>query len=272
LDADRRTGQINLPAGVRCVYGRTPLTASNVASLARVTGDRELALTALVVRARERERSSAGSPSLVLDTERRIIAARFRGSGAAYRRALAEAGATRSIARGIVGDELRRADVLDELDITRPTSSDVARFRTTFAPVLARLVVVSPAPSWLPEGEGLAIATSAPDAVFRVGGRRTVTIRTTEGLFRVRALEHAAALGTVPLSEARRAIVRELTRERRADAYSEWTIREQKRAGSRLSCERDRMPELGVVVLSSFAPFLALHEASATTPAIAASG
>jgi hypothetical protein len=63
-----RTGQIDLPAAVRCVYGETPLTASGVASLAKVTGDRELALTALVVRASERERWPV-SPSAVLDAE-----------------------------------------------------------------------------------------------------------------------------------------------------------------------------------------------------------
>ncbi len=50
LDSDRRTGQIDLPAGVRCVYDGQALTASAVAALAKVTGDRELALTALVVR------------------------------------------------------------------------------------------------------------------------------------------------------------------------------------------------------------------------------
>ncbi len=260
LDADRRVGQIDLPSGVRCVYGRTPLRASNVASLAKVTGDRELALTALVVRAVERERSTAGSPSQVLAAERRIIAARFRGSGGAYRRALAEAGASRTVARGIIGDELRRADLLRRLTITGPASADVPRFRSTFASVLARPVAVSPAPSWLPEGEGLAIATSAPDAVFRIESRRTVKIRTTDGTFRVRAFERPTPLGTVPLSEARPAILRELANERRADAYAAWSIREQKRAESRLSCERDRMPELGVVVLSSFAPFLSLHE------------
>jgi hypothetical protein len=257
---------------VRCVYDRTPLTAPNVASLAKVTGDREVALTALVVRAVERERSAAGSPSQVLAAERRIIAARFRGGGGAYRRALAEVGASRTIARGIIGDELRRADMLRRLTITRPSSADVARFRSTFASVLARPVVVSPAPSWLPEGEGLVMATSAPEAVFRIESRRTVRIRTAEGTFKVRALENAAALGEVPLSDARLAILRELANERRADAYAAWTIREQKRAESRLSCERDRMPELGVIVLSSFAPFLSLHEVSATKPALAASG
>jgi hypothetical protein len=271
LDADRRTGQINLPAGVRCVYDRTPLTASNVASLAKVTGDRELALTALVVRAREREHSTAGSPAHVVAAERRIVSARFRGSAAAYRRALAGANATRTVARGIIGDELRRADMLRRLTITRPSAAAVPRFRETFAAVLARRVVVSPAPSWLPEGDGLALATSAPEAVFRIGSRRTVKIRTTEGTLKVRALERAAPLGTVPLDEARAAILRELVNERRADAYAAWTIREQKRAETRLSCERDRLPELGVVVLSSFAPFLSLHETSAATPELAAS-
>ena len=51
LDPDLKTGQLSLPAGTRCIYGSTPLTASSVASLAKVTKDRELALTALVVRA-----------------------------------------------------------------------------------------------------------------------------------------------------------------------------------------------------------------------------
>jgi hypothetical protein len=266
LDDDLRAGQIDLAGGIRCVYGGLPLTAGNVASLAKVTGDRELALTALVVRAVERERSVAGSPSAVLAAERRIVAARFGGSGRAYRAALAEADVSLAVARGIIGDELRRADIFAELPTPRPTAADVARYRTTHAPVLARRLVVSPAPSWLPDGAGLALATSAPEAVFRIASRRWVTLRTAEGVFRVRALETANALGAVSLAEARPAIVRELARERRADAYAEWTIREQKQAEGRLVCERDRMPQRGVVTLAAFAPFLSLHESSATTP------
>jgi hypothetical protein len=267
LDDDRRAGQIDLPAGVRCVYGSTPLTASNVASLARLTGDRELALTALVVRAVERERSSAGSPSAILAAERRIVAARFGGSNAAYRSALAEAGASVAVARGIVGDELRRQDIVSDLPFAPPTSVEVARFRVTFAPVLTRRLVVSPAPSWLPDGAGLAVATSAPEAVFRIASRRWVRIRTVEGVFRVRALENPVALGAVSLSDARPAIVRELQNGRRTEAYGAWTIRRQKAAETRLACERDRMPELGVVTLASFAPFLSSHEVAASTPA-----
>ncbi len=266
LDDDLRAGQIDLPAGIRCVYGGVPLTAGNVASLAKVTGDRELALTALVVRAVERERSVAGSPSAVLAAERRIVAARFGGSGGAYRAALGEADASLAVARGIIGDELRRSEIVADLPTARPTSADVARYRTTHAPVLARRLVVSPAPSWLPDGSGLALATSAPEAVFRIASRRFVSLRTAEGVFRVRALEQATALGAVSLRDARPAIVRELRRERSADAYAAWTIRKQKEAESRLVCERDRMPQRGVVTLAAFAPFLSMHEASATAP------
>ena len=62
---------------------------------------------------------------------------------------------------------------------------------------------------------------------------------------------------------AERAILREIRSALRVEAYSAWSIRKQKEAASRLTCKRDRMPELGVVALSSFAPFLSLHEASA---------
>jgi hypothetical protein len=90
-------------------------------------------------------------------------------------------------------------------------------------------------------------------------------VRTTEGTFTVRALEDTTVLGAVPLEVARADIVRELSAERRAEAYAAWTIREQKAAESRLVCERDRLPERGVVALSSFAPFLSMHEATAAS-------
>lgn len=264
LDPDRRAGQIDLPAGIRCLYRSTALTTSSVASLAKVTGDRELALTALVIRAVELERTSI-SPSDVLAAEQRIAAARFGGSSVAYRAALAEAGASVAVARAIIGDELRSREVLGRLATTRPSAADVARFRATYAPVLARRIVASPAPSWLPEGHGVALATSAPEPVFRISTGRAVTLQTAEGRFTVRALEETAALGAVPLQLARTAIIRELRSERRADAYSAWTIRQQKAAESRLVCERDRLPELGVVTLASFVPFLSLHESTASS-------
>jgi hypothetical protein len=259
LDSDLRAGQIDLAAGVRCVYERTPLTASGVASLAKLAGDRELALTALVVRAIERDRVSV-SPTAILAAERRIVAARFGGSSAAYGAALADVGASLAVARGIVGDELRRLEILPELDVRRPSTADVVRYRETHATVVARRVQVSPAPSWLPEGSGLVLATHAPQRVFEIASRRNVRLRTAEGVFTVRALEDATVLDAVDLTVSRPAIVRELTRERQADAYAAWTLGRQKAAENRIVCERDRLPEHGVVELSAFAPFLSLHE------------
>ena len=262
LDPDTKTGQLNLPAGTRCVYGSTPLTASSVAALAKVTGDRELALTALVVRAIERDRVRV-SPSDALAYERRIVRTRFGGSTTAFRGAVAESGASVAVARGIIGDELRSRWIVDRLSPGAISRADVTRFRATFAPVLARELVVSPAPSWLPEGQGAALATSAPEAVFRLPGGRRTTIRTVEGTFTVEARGEATALAALPSSVARPAIVRELRVERRADAYAAWSIRMQKAAESKLVCERDRLPELGVVSLAAFLPFLSFDEAEA---------
>jgi hypothetical protein len=110
----------------------------------------------------------------------------------------------------------------------------------------------------------VALATTAPERIFLLPTRRSATIRTAEGAFKVRPLERVDSLGALSLADSRPAIVRELAAQRRADAYAEWTIRRQKGAESRLVCSRDRLPELGVVALSSFVPFLAVHEASAS--------
>jgi hypothetical protein len=262
LDADVRTGQLNLPASVRCVYGSTPLAASAVAALARVTKDRELALTVLVVRAIERERARF-SPSAALALEQRIVRTRFGGSVGAYDTALAEAGASASVARGILGDELRGRELAGRLAAGRIATADVAHYRDTFAPVLAREVVVSPEPTWLPGGRGVALATSAPAIVFQLPAGHKTRIHTVEGDFTVQAFDEPTALAAMATVQVRPAIVRELRAERRADAYAAWSLRLQKAAESKLVCERDRLPELGVVDISSYMPFLSLDEPEA---------
>jgi hypothetical protein len=262
LDADRREGQLDLPSGVRCVYGATRFTSSGVSSVAKLTGDRELALTALVSRAVERARTTVSTED-ILAAESRIVISRFGGRRAAYRAALAEAGTSIRSARGIIGDELRRLEIRGRLRVSRPRSADIARFRATFAPVLARRITVSPAPSWLPEGEGIALATSAPTRVFRAASRRNVKVLTPEGVFTVRALGPTTELAALPAALARSAIVRELRSGLRSDAYEAWSVRKQKQAESQLTCDRDRMPAVGTVALSSFAPFLAANETAA---------
>ena len=188
---------------------------------------------------------------------------RFGGSTSAYRAALADAGANVSVGRAILGDELRSRAVASGLASLSVSAADVARFRATYASVLAREVVVSPAPTWLPDGRGLALATSAPQSLFRLSTGRRSTLRTVEGVFTVEARGDATPLAAVSYALARPAIVRELKDERRAEAYAAWSIRMQKAADSKLVCERDRLPELGVVDISSYTPFLSLSEPEA---------
>jgi hypothetical protein len=267
LDADREAGQIDLPAGVRCLYRDTQLRSTAVAELARVTRDPELAVTALVVRAIEREHVSVSSAQ-VLAIERDIVAARFGGSRAAYLAALSRAGASPDVARGIVGDELRRQALAGRMRVRAPSAADVARFRTTYASVSARQVTVSPAPSWLPAGSGVALAASAPSAVFRARVGRSVVIGTAAGPVVVRALDDTTPLGALPPEVARPAIVRELTSDARESAYASWSLDQQQRAEGLLECTRDRLPVLGLVSLTSFAPFLSLDEAEADSWAV----
>jgi hypothetical protein len=261
FDADLRVGQIDLPSAVRCKLGDAALTSRSVSTLQRLTRDWELALTALVVRRIEDEKTDVDTAD-VLAAEKRLVAARFGGSRAAYNAALIRVRASLSIARGVLGDELRRDEIESRFRATRPSTATIQRYLAAHATVLARRVVVSPAPSWLPEGTGYALETSAPASLFTMPTGRSAQLQAIEGRFTVRALEEPTALEVLPLDLARPAVVRELAFEERAETYAEWTLRKQRGAEGRLVCQKDRLPEIGVVELSSFAPFLVLHEAS----------
>jgi hypothetical protein len=260
FDADVRIGQIDLPARVRCKLGSSVLASKSVSTLQRVTRDWDLALTALVVRRIEDELTDV-SPHDVLAAERRVIAARFRSSRSAYLAALSRARAPLAVARGILGDELRRVELLARFRVGTPSPSAVRRYVETHGSVLARGVSVTPEPSWLPGGTGHVLETSAPASIFRLPTGASRRLRTVEGTFAVRALDDPTPLETLPSVLARPAAVRDLVLAARAEAYAVWTLRRQRGAESRLVCQRDRLPEIGVVTLSSFVPSLGLSEA-----------
>jgi hypothetical protein len=266
FDADLREGQIDLPPGVRCELGTAPLTSRSVATLGRFTHDGELALTALVQRAIEAELTHVTTADVV-GAERSVVALRFDGNRSAYASARSQSGMSPAVARAILGDELRRRELESRMTVPRPTARDVERFNLTYATALARNVVVTPAPSWLPDGRGLALATSAPATVFRVATGRSVRLRTLDGMLTVRALAAPEQLGTLAPALARSAVVRELGLQRWVEAYADWALRKQKGVEGRLVCTHDRLPEIGVVTLSSFVPFLALAEVVQTAAA-----
>ena len=260
FDADLRAGQIDLPAGVRCALGEETITTNEIGELARLTGDPEVALSALFARLVESEEAAVG-PHDVLNAERTVLARRFGGSATPYLAALARGRATRGVARGILSDELRRRAIQSRLTVPSPAGAQLAEFQQTYGTVVAREVEVEPTPSWLPDGRGIALAIDAPAQVFTAPLGRLVTIRTFEGVFRVRALADAAPLAAVPFASARPAINRALRTAAQADKFHGWTALKQKTALDQLRCVRDRLPQVGAVELTSYLPFLTLTEA-----------
>ena len=203
LDPDVATGQLNLPAGTRCVYGTTPLTASSVAALARVTGDRELALTTLVVRAIERERARVSS--------RRSRSRSSSGSCGS---------ASGAVLRPTVPRSRMRAQAPRSRVGSSATSSGPARSRVGFR-ACGSLRATSPASerrsprssrassSWRPRRAGCREAAALlwrrpPRRAFSVCGRDGgTTVRTVEGVFVVEPLDDATALAALPSALAR---------------------------------------------------------------------
>jgi hypothetical protein len=102
-------GQITLlGSGVRCALLRPAglIDTATVERVAAVAGPGR-ALSALFARLVEWRRAEVGWGA-VTGVEQRIVNLRFGGDRAAYERALAQRGATVAIARGIIGDQLRR--------------------------------------------------------------------------------------------------------------------------------------------------------------------
>ena len=117
FDADLREGQIDLAGGVRCALGDKAITTNQIGELTRLTRDPEVALSALYGRVVESGEAPVG-PHDILAAERTVIARRFGGSTSAYRGGPRRGHAPRAaVARGILGDELRRRSIQARLTV-----------------------------------------------------------------------------------------------------------------------------------------------------------
>jgi hypothetical protein len=256
FDASLTEGQIRLPSGVQCTVDGRRISSAGIGQLQALTGDREVAFTALFARAVEAEQERVTTTD-VLSAERAVIATRFGGSGQAYRTAIAKAGGTLPIARGAIADELRRSRIEATLSVRRPTPVEISSFYFAYPALLARSVRVTPAAWWLGgENEGVALSSIAPAQLFRLSGK--ATIRTLDGRWVVRPLGKAMALGALPLEQARPGIVAVLEAFARGAAYERWSAGKQDGARRRSVCVRDDLPSAGAVDLSTFLPFLSL--------------
>ena len=259
FDRSLTAGQIRLAGGALCkVDGLGSIGARAVGSLQALTGDRSAALSALFERRVEAaERPVPGRAELAV--EREVIRDSFQGSRSAYVAALRQAHATVGIARGVLGDELRRARLEQPRYAPKPTGAEVAAFYSAYPDLLARRVRVSPAPPWLAARTGYALAEAAPQRLFALPAGKKYRLSTLLGTFAVRALGPSQPLGALPLSAVRSAIVAALRGFERAQSFEHWTIVQQNRALSRTICFRDQLPQPAAIDLTQYLPFLRIQ-------------
>jgi hypothetical protein len=252
----RTEGQLTFPAGVQCLVGATRITNAAISRLQALTADRELAYSALFARAVE-EGLVEVTRSDVLAAERALVAARFSGSGKAYRTALARDHVSPALARGIIADQLRRARVARNLKVPRPTAAQIRMFYDSYPDLLVRLVSAEPTPSWLGgQTKGYVLDAVAPSSVFGLASKAERTLQTLEGSYTVRALGDAQPLGTMPLAVVSSAIRAALTSFAQGEKFEQWTTREQSAALTTTTCRADDLPVPAPVELETFVPFL----------------
>lgn len=260
FDPDLKEGQLtSLPGGVQCTVADQRILTGAISRLARVTGNREVAFSALYQRAAE-SRHVRIPHSQVLAAEQAVIAFRFNGNPGAYRAALARRRANVEIARGVLADELRRVTVKRRLDVAPPSSVAITEYYGAYASVLTREVEVARSrPHWLGGRErGMTIASLAPPPVFtlRDGAERTISWAGTT--YVVRALSAPVPLGALPLPLVKPAISAALTQFAKTAAYHSWTARRQEGSLGAVTCRRDLLPQPGEIELAEYLPFLAL--------------
>jgi len=260
FDDSLAAGQIDqLPAGAQCTLGSAAISMQAVEELTRLAGDRDVALAALFQRLVEQDEVQITQADL-LAAERAVVSAGFGGDRGAYLAALARAGATPSVARGLLGDELRRARVTSTLRAAEPSARELATFYGSYPTTPVRPLRVTPAPWWLGgQREGLALQAVAPALAFAAPTGFPTTLRTADGIFSVEPLGEALPLGAYPLAIIRPALRTALLSFGRGEAFETWTAKRQQAALGRTVCLRDDLPETGAVDFGAYLPFLELN-------------
>ena len=255
FDASLTVGQLNLPAGVICTLPAGPIRESAVAPLARAIGDRDVAASVILERLVLQQEIELDARS-VLAAELAFVDDHFNGSVGAYLAALTKVRLTRTAARGLLLDELRRDAVRARFQPPKPSASAIAEFHITYAGLRARFVETARPVDWLGfRTRGIAVETFAPARIFSLARRGRV--RTIHGLIEVDPLGDTVLLGTIPLPDARAAIESSLSRFARVSVYESWLANAEVRALSEAVCIGDQLPAPAALTLDDLLPFTA---------------
>jgi len=256
MDASLTVGQLDqLGPGVVCELPAGQIRASVVAPLARAIGDRDIAASVVLERLVLQSEVELDA-SAVLAAELAFVDDHFRGSVLAYLAALRRIKLSQVTARGLLLDELRRDAVRARFIAPRPSSASVAEFHRTYAGLQVRLVETTRPVEWLGgKIRGFAVETFAPARIFAL--LRPGRVRTSNGRIEVKPLGDTVYLGTVPLVEARPAIVASLNRFARVSTYESWLAKAEERALAEAVCVGDDLPAPAALTLHDLLPFVA---------------
>jgi hypothetical protein len=233
-----------LPAGTICLLGKTTLRATDLAAMARVTGDRDVAFSAGLEHAVLTAARRVDPPAIVA-AERGVVLDRFHGARSAYLAALAKARVTPALARTILGDELRRRAVESTLRIPPPTATEVQDWYASHASVQARAVRVN---------KKVSVVLAPADRIFALAPGAAATI----GAVKVTAVGEVAPLAAFPFALAAPAARTALVGELKAAAFETWIRRRENQSLDDLACTHDQLPQPAAVDLTDWAPFLSL--------------
>jgi hypothetical protein len=254
----RTEGQLILSPGLRCQLGHAAVRWSQINPILKLTGDPELAFSNAFARVVAQRTAHVGYGD-ILAAERSIISARFGGSRGAYLAAIADARTNLSVARSIIGDELRRARIESTFHVRGPSAREIADFHDTYGDLQARLVQAKSGASWLGgRRSGYAVESAAPPRLMSLSSGRWSSVWSPLGTVQVRPLGPPLPLGTLPVGSVREAIRAALIAQAREVRYPTWLASAQKAAFPEAICWRDQMPEIGEVDLTNYLPFLAL--------------
>jgi hypothetical protein len=256
FDSSRTEGR--LPPGRQCVLGASGVSQSELAAVTRVTGDADAALSALHARLVLSEQTYL-DPAELDAAEAAVVSSNFKGNPNAYRAALARAGISVALARSIIASEARQAKVELRFRVAAPRPAEILDFWSTYTDAQARFVEARPAPWWLGgKTRGVALETTAPASVFRLGDKRLTRLTTADGPLRVKPLSPPLPLGAFPTALAGPAISAALRASARTTAFQTWLLARQVGALQRTVCVRDELPSPQPVDLTAYLPFLAL--------------
>jgi hypothetical protein len=254
----RTEGQLILSPGLRCQLGHAAVRWSQINPILGLTGDPELAFSNAFARAVAQRAAPIGYGD-ILAAERAVISARFGGSRGAYLAAIADARTNLSVARSIIGDELRRARIESKFHVRGPSAREIADFHDTYGDLQARLVQAKDGAPWLGgRRSGYAVESAAPPRLMTLLAGRWSSVWSPLGTVQVRPLGPPLPLGTLPVGNVREAIRAALIAQAREDRYPTWLASAQQAAFPEAICWRDQMPEKGEVDLTNYLPFLAL--------------